>query len=77
MADVKSVLATPGAAHRRAGAPHLDVEVQLPDQALKTLVSFLAGGAYGLTSVAVGQPLDTVKTRMSGAETGAWKDATG
>eukprot|EP00435_Cladocopium_sp_Y103_P052521 s374_g16.t1 len=77
MADVKSVLATPG-------APHLDVEVQLPahriqaltvrarnfsvtcvNGALQTLVSFLAGGAYGLTSVAVGQPLDTVKTRMS------------
>lgn len=34
------------------------------DEALKTLVGFLAGGAYGLTSVAVGQPLDTVKTRM-------------
>ena len=36
-----------------------------PVEALQTLVSFLAGGAYGLTSVAVGQPLDTVKTRMS------------
>lgn len=33
-------------------------------QALQTFVSFLAGAAYGLTSVAVGQPLDTVKTRM-------------
>jgi len=28
------------------------------------LISFAAGLSYGLTSVAVGQPLDTVKTRM-------------
>lgn len=26
--------------------------------------SFVAGFAYGLTTVAVGQPLDTVKTRL-------------
>ena len=28
------------------------------------LVQFLAGGAYGFTSVLVGQPMETVKTRM-------------
>ena len=27
-------------------------------------MSFTAGAAYGLTSVAVGQPFDTIKTRM-------------
>lgn len=31
---------------------------------LQHAVGFAAGGAYGMTSVAVGQPLDTVKTRM-------------
>lgn len=29
-------------------------------------VTFLAGASYGLTTVVVGQPLDTVKTRMQG-----------
>eukprot|EP00940_MAST-03C_sp_MAST-3C-sp2_P000543 g543.t1 len=29
-----------------------------------TLISFAAGAAYGFTSVVVGQPFDTVKTRM-------------
>mmetsp|Transcript_73539 Transcript_73539/g.185813 ORF Transcript_73539/g.185813 Transcript_73539/m.185813 type:complete len:289 (-) Transcript_73539:423-1289(-) len=33
-------------------------------KALEFAVGFAAGGAYGLTSVVVGQPLDTVKTRM-------------
>ena len=36
----------------------------LPCQMWKSFVSFAAGAAYGLTSVAVGQPFDTVKTRM-------------
>ena len=30
------------------------------------LVTFLAGASYGLTTVVVGQPLDTVKSRMQG-----------
>lgn len=30
------------------------------------VVTFLAGASHGLTSVIVGQPLDTVKTRMQG-----------
>jgi len=65
-----------------AGAPHVEVELQLPPhrvQALQTMVSFTAGAAYGLTSVAVGQPLDTVKTRMQArpdlASSSAWRVA--
>lgn len=30
------------------------------------LITFFAGASYGLTTVAVGQPLDTIKTRMQG-----------
>lgn len=53
----------------RAEIPSLDVtvEVDLPSQTNKLyehVVGFGAGAAYGLTSVIVGQPLDTVKTRM-------------
>lgn len=29
-------------------------------------ITFIAGASYGLTTVVVGQPLDTVKTRMQG-----------
>lgn len=29
-------------------------------------ITFLSGASYGLTTVAIGQPLDTVKTRMQG-----------
>lgn len=49
-------------------------EYPTPKKALQTFVSFLAGAAYGLTSVAVGQPLDTVKTRMflGNTEGGRW-----
>ncbi len=36
----------------------------LPWQVPSVLVQFLAGGAYGFTSVLVGQPMETVKTRM-------------
>mmetsp|Transcript_60330 Transcript_60330/g.156718 ORF Transcript_60330/g.156718 Transcript_60330/m.156718 type:complete len:285 (-) Transcript_60330:12-866(-) len=45
----------------------LDLVELLTPSRTKTLeyaVGFVAGGAYGLTSVIVGQPLDTVKTRM-------------
>ncbi len=30
------------------------------------LITFIAGGSYGLNTVLVGQPLDTIKTRMQG-----------
>ena len=30
------------------------------------LITFAAGASYGLTTVVVGQPLDTIKTRMQG-----------
>jgi hypothetical protein len=29
-----------------------------------TMISFAGGGVYGLVTVIVGQPLDTIKTRM-------------
>lgn len=31
-------------------------------------ITFIAGGSYGLTTVAIGQPLDTIKTRMQGMD---------
>eukprot|EP00397_Hematodinium_sp_SG-2012_P059312 GEMP01075885.1.p1 GENE.GEMP01075885.1~~GEMP01075885.1.p1 ORF type:complete len:264 (+),score=37.82 GEMP01075885.1:20-811(+) len=34
----------------------------------EVVVSFTAGAAYGFTSVCVGQPLDTIKTRMQSAQ---------
>lgn len=33
---------------------------------IELLVPFLSGASYGLTTVAIGQPLDTIKTRMQG-----------
>jgi solute carrier family 25 (mitochondrial carnitine/acylcarnitine transporter), member 20/29 len=35
-------------------------------QAMEFLVTFAAGASYGLTTVLVGQPLDTIKVRMQG-----------
>ena len=32
-------------------------------------ITFAAGASYGLTTVVVGQPLDTIKTRMQGLPT--------
>jgi len=32
----------------------------------ENLVTFAAGASYGLTTIVVGQPLDTIKTRMQG-----------
>ena len=46
------------------GPTTLDFDVVLQRSMPAFFVSFIAGGAYGLTSVAVGQPFDTVKTRM-------------
>ena len=46
------------------GPTTLDFDVKLQRGMPAFVVSFIAGGAYGLTSVAVGQPFDTVKTRM-------------
>ena len=31
-------------------------------------ITFIAGASYGLTTVIVGQPLDTIKTRMQGMD---------
>mmetsp|Transcript_19147 Transcript_19147/g.35432 ORF Transcript_19147/g.35432 Transcript_19147/m.35432 type:complete len:256 (+) Transcript_19147:187-954(+) len=40
-------------------------------------VDFAAGAGYGLTSVAVGQPMETVKTRMQASSgQNMWKEAT-
>jgi solute carrier family 25 carnitine/acylcarnitine transporter 20/29 len=39
------------------------IEVERPVW-LDGAIGFFAGGAYGVTSVIVGQPLDTIKTRM-------------
>ena len=33
---------------------------------MENLITFTAGASYGLTTVAVGQPLDTIKTRLQG-----------
>lgn len=42
-----------------------------------SLVTFAAGASYGLTTVIVGQPLDTIKVRMQGlpsaSQQSAWK----
>ena len=37
-----------------------------PSSSLPYLITFLAGASYGLTTVLIGQPLDTIKTRMQG-----------
>lgn len=36
------------------------------DMYLPYAITFAAGASYGMTTVIVGQPLDTVKTRMQG-----------
>jgi len=33
---------------------------------LPNAITFFAGASYGLTTVMIGQPLDTIKTRMQG-----------
>ena len=38
---------------------------------MENLVPFVAGASYGLTTVVVGQPLDTVKVRMQGLPSAA------
>ncbi len=38
----------------------------LRDSVLPNAITFAAGASYGLTTVFVGQPLDTIKTRMQG-----------
>ncbi|CAE8592826.1 unnamed protein product [Polarella glacialis] len=58
--------------HVREDVASVAVTVQVPDVASSAWlemprsagVGFLAGSAYGATSVIVGQPLDTIKTRM-------------
>eukprot|EP00449_Zooxanthella_nutricula_P008548 CAMPEP_0198508172 /NCGR_PEP_ID=MMETSP1462-20131121/12784_1 /TAXON_ID=1333877 /ORGANISM="Brandtodinium nutriculum, Strain RCC3387" /LENGTH=288 /DNA_ID=CAMNT_0044237437 /DNA_START=41 /DNA_END=903 /DNA_ORIENTATION=- len=42
----------------------LEVRIPVQPDVVEWATGFLAGAAYGLTSVVVGQPLDTVKTRM-------------
>lgn len=45
-------------------APSIGYSLRPSQQFLEQMVGFVAGAAYGVTSVAVGQPLDTIKTRM-------------
>jgi len=40
-------------------------------------ITFLAGASYGLTTVVIGQPLDTIKTRMQGIATTSNASVTG
>eukprot|EP01083_Nonionella_stella_P103991 297559_1 len=37
-----------------------------PSSSLPYVITFLAGASYGMTAVFIGQPLDTIKTRMQG-----------
>jgi len=37
-----------------------------PSSSLPYIITFLAGASYGMTAVFIGQPLDTIKTRMQG-----------
>ena len=39
------------------------------------LVTFAAGASYGLTTVVVGQPLDTIKVRMQGLPSATQQNA--
>ena len=54
-----------------------------PTQSKKDLyvpyaITFIAGASYGLTTVVVGQPLDTIKTRMQGvSKTSNYASASG
>mmetsp|Transcript_40586 Transcript_40586/g.114838 ORF Transcript_40586/g.114838 Transcript_40586/m.114838 type:complete len:291 (+) Transcript_40586:70-942(+) len=47
-----------------SGAPSLEISIGVRAAWVDNAVAFCAGAAYGLTSVVVGQPLDTIKTRM-------------
>lgn len=55
--------------------------LRINERAMDTLIVFASGATYGFTSVLVGQPLDTVKTRMqagtgSQAQSGMFKIGT-
>jgi len=38
---------------------------------MEFLITFLSGASYGMTTVIIGQPLDTIKTRMQGLSSSA------
>ena len=41
-----------------------------PHSSLDTAITFASGAAYGVTTVAVGQPFDTIKTIQQSAPAG-------